>query len=73
MGGELRGLGIAWVVKKLKNEKKFVICRLKTYIGNNLLRLETKKRILETEKIDWKQNKYIGNNRSRLITLTDMF
>ena len=27
---------------------------------------------LETQKLDWKQNKYIGNNRFRLETFTDM-
>ena len=27
---------------------------------------------METQKLDWKQNKYIGNNRFRLETFTDM-
>ena len=40
----------------------------KKYIGNNLFRLETKKRTLETIFLDWKQNKYIGNNHFRLET-----
>ena len=38
---------------------------------NIRFRLESKKRRLETEKLAWKQNKYIENNLLRLETFTD--
>ena len=45
--------------------------RLETDIEQSF-EIRNKKLRLDTQKLDWKQNKYIGNNRFRLERFTNM-